>query len=107
MFHFTPAGPSQALFEVTDTLPFFEGHFPGSPVLPAIAVIEASCDFIQSLEPKPSSGRLTIENAKLSRPITPGMKIRLEARRLETRWEVRWWEAATDTEIVLLRIRFG
>ena len=65
---------------VTVNEPYFQGHFPSSPVLPGVLQIESMAQtaavlVAKSLDISDSSALVlltTIDNAKFRRPITPG-----------------------------------
>ena len=70
---------------VTMNEPFFEGHFPGKPVMPGVLILEAlaqSCALlaIMSLGPD-AAGKLTylmgIDQARFRRPVVPGDRLEL------------------------------
>jgi len=73
---------------VTMNEPFFEGHFPGYPVMPAVLVIEALAQIASILAWKmsgrdPSEGLLIffagIDGARFRRQVRPGDQLVLEA----------------------------
>ena len=108
-FKFSWLDSERAMLEIPRVSPFFTGHFPGRPILPGMMVIEASSEFILS---NPDFVRASLKlkrvgNAKFSSPVLPGMKVRLEGKRVGESWNVRWFDAATDTEIVVLSVAFG
>jgi 3-hydroxyacyl-[acyl-carrier-protein] dehydratase len=65
--------------------PFFEGHFPGHPVMPGVLIIEsmaqtAAALVISTLGPEagiPIVYFMSVENAKFRKPVTPGDQLRL------------------------------
>lgn len=70
---------------VTANEPFFEGHFPGQPVMPAVLILEAMAQtggilLLNGIENP--EGKLvyfmSIDNAKFRRPVTPGDQLVLE-----------------------------
>ena len=71
---------------VTINEPFFQGHFPGHPVMPGVLVIEALAQtggiLTQLSHQTDSSGKLfylvKIDNAKFSRMVVPGDQLTLE-----------------------------
>jgi UDP-N-acetylglucosamine acyltransferase len=87
-----PAGRLVALKNVTGSEEFFEGHFPGAPVMPGVLLMEglAQAAGIWLLQTAPDP-RLTevhlvgIDEAKFRRPVVPGDQLRLEVRILHRR----------------------
>lgn len=68
---------------VTINEPFFQGHFPGNPVMPGVLIIEALAQVSGVLAFK-SGGEgnaayfLTIEKARFRKPVVPGDQLRME-----------------------------
>jgi 3-hydroxyacyl-[acyl-carrier-protein] dehydratase len=70
---------------VTVNEPFFQGHFPGHPVMPGVLVVEsmaqaAAALVISTLGPEigiPIVYFMSIENAKFRKPVVPGDQLRL------------------------------
>jgi UDP-3-O-[3-hydroxymyristoyl] N-acetylglucosamine deacetylase/3-hydroxyacyl-[acyl-carrier-protein] dehydratase len=77
---------------VTINEPFFVGHFPGHPIMPAVLIIEAMAQtggvlLLQTVE-RPESKLmyfLSIDNARFRRPVRPGDTLRFEVRLLKMR----------------------
>ena len=65
--------------------PFFQGHFPGHPVMPGVLIVESMAQtaaglVIATLGPEagiPVVYFMSIENAKFRKPVTPGDTLRL------------------------------
>lgn len=78
----------KAVKNVTLNEPFFEGHFPGYPVMPGVLVIEAmaqvSAILAYVMRGECHDGRSLlffagIDNARFKRPVFPGDQLVLEA----------------------------
>lgn len=74
-----------AIKNVTMNEPFFQGHFPGYPIMPGVLVIEAMAQAGATLlltEIPDREDKLTvftgIERAKFRRQVTPGDQLRIE-----------------------------
>src|SRR6266705_121408 len=87
-----PTGRLVAIKNVTGSEEFFEGHFPGAPVMPGVLLMEglAQAAGIWLLQDAPDPGRLEvhvvgIDDAKFRRPALPGDQLRLEVRLLHRR----------------------
>ncbi|HEV7501207.1 MAG TPA: acyl-ACP--UDP-N-acetylglucosamine O-acyltransferase [Vicinamibacteria bacterium] len=87
-----PKGRLVAIKNVTGSEEFFEGHFPGAPVMPGVLLMEglAQAAGIWLLKDAPDPRRLEvhlvgIDDAKFRRPAVPGDQLRLEVRVLHRR----------------------
>jgi 3-hydroxyacyl-[acyl-carrier-protein] dehydratase len=74
-----------AIKNVTINEPFFQGHFPGYPIMPGVLVVEAMAQaggIIMLYEIPDREKKLVfftgIERAKFRRPVTPGDQLRIE-----------------------------
>ena len=84
-----------ANFYVRENLNFFEGHFPGHPILPGVIQVEmmaqASClgsayGLIKDLSGiKPQIFLCSVSNARFRQPIIPGMHLRIESKCVRAR----------------------
>ena len=94
---------------VTFNEPFFQGHFPNRPVMPAVLLLEGmaqSAGAICSLALKRDRAPklvyfITIDKAKFRRPIIPGDRVEYHMRRLARRRNMWWYrgEAKVDGQI--------
>ena len=80
-----PAKRIVAIKNVTINEPFFNGHFPGYPIMPGVLVVEAmaqtGCILLLSEIPDRQKKLVVftgIDGAKFRRAITPGDQIRIE-----------------------------
>jgi 3-hydroxyacyl-[acyl-carrier-protein] dehydratase len=80
-----------ALKNVTVTEPFFQGHFPGKPIMPGVLIVEAIAQAggLLLLTEVPNRDEMLmvftgIEKARFRRPVVPGDQLRIEV-------EVRAW----------------
>lgn len=70
---------------VTANEQFFQGHFPGHPVMPGVLLLEAMAQVggVAMLHPDENRGKLAlfagIDNAKFRRPVVPGDQVRMVA----------------------------
>ncbi|MBL4702077.1 MAG: UDP-3-O-[3-hydroxymyristoyl] N-acetylglucosamine deacetylase [Phycisphaeraceae bacterium] len=76
---------------VTINEPFFQGHYPGTPIMPGVLIVEAMAQLAgllvgQELE---HTGRLAVlmsmDRVRLRRPVTPGDQLILEAKTIRIR----------------------
>jgi 3-hydroxyacyl-[acyl-carrier-protein] dehydratase len=82
---FEPTKRLVAIKNVTINEPFFQGHFPGHPIMPGVLVIEAMAQagaIIMMSEIPDRTKKLAvftgIERAKFRRPVVPGDQLRIE-----------------------------
>jgi 3-hydroxyacyl-[acyl-carrier-protein] dehydratase len=82
---FEPRKRCVAIKNVTINEPYFQGHFPGHPIMPGVLVIEAMAQaggIIMMHEMPDRHEKLVvftgIERAKFRQPITPGDQLRIE-----------------------------
>ena len=80
------------LKNVTINEPFFQGHFPGAPVMPGVLIIECMAQVagVMIYRDMPDKDRKLIyftgiENAKFRRPVLPGDQLRIEMQLLNRR----------------------
>jgi len=80
-----PGRSAVGIKNVTVNENFFQGHFPGHPVMPGVLIIESMAQtagilVVKTLGPA-SAGKLvyfmTIESAKFRRPVVPGDQLRI------------------------------
>jgi 3-hydroxyacyl-[acyl-carrier-protein] dehydratase len=94
---------------VTINEPFFQGHFPGRPVMPGVLILEALAQVggVLAFKSLGSVGRplvyLTgVDAAKFRKPVVPGDKLRLEVTVVKKRppfWKMQG-KAFVESELV-------
>ncbi len=81
-----PGESLQALKNVTINEPFFQGHFPGRPVMPGVMIIEALAQAAGLLafatqggppDPDQTFYFVSIDKARFRRPVLPGDQLTL------------------------------
>ncbi|MBA3525581.1 MAG: 3-hydroxyacyl-ACP dehydratase FabZ [Sphingomonas sp.] len=85
-----------AIKAVTINEGFFQGHFPGRPIMPGVLIVEALAQAAGVLAVESlglaNSGKLVyfmaIDNAKFRAPVEPGVLLRLEVEFVQTRARV-------------------
>jgi 3-hydroxyacyl-[acyl-carrier-protein] dehydratase len=82
-----------AIKNVTINEPFFNGHFPGLPIMPGVLIVEAIAQaggllLLTEVEDREDKVMVFtgIERAKFRRPVSPGDQLRIEV-------EVMGWRA--------------
>ncbi len=94
---------------VTANEPFFQGHFPGRPIMPGVLILEAMAQVggVLALKSVPSAGKpvvyLTgVDHAKFRKPVVPGDQLRVEVEVLKRRspfWKMQG-KAYVETDLV-------
>ncbi|MEE4288625.1 MAG: 3-hydroxyacyl-ACP dehydratase FabZ [Erythrobacter sp.] len=85
---------------------FFQGHFPGAPIMPGVLQIEALAQSAAILGMETlglaGSGKLVlfmgIENAKFRSPVTPGCLLDLEVELVQSRRQVHKFSGKASVE---------
>jgi len=85
-----------AIKAVTINEDFFQGHFPGRPIMPGVLIVEALAQAAGILAVESlglaNSGKLVyfmaIENAKFRAPVEPGVLLRLDVEFVQKRTSV-------------------
>lgn len=77
---------------VTINEPFFQGHFPGHPIMPGVLIIEAMAQvggLFASINDEIGSNKVTyftgIDKVKFRKPVVPGDVLRMELKMLKCR----------------------
>ena len=77
---------------VTINEPFFQGHFPGHPIMPGVLIVEAMAQvggmLLMGAVPNPEDKVVyftSLNNVKWRRPVRPGDQLRMELEMLQVR----------------------
>ena len=90
--------------------PFFQGHFPGHPVMPGVLIVESMAQtaaglVISTLGPEagmPVVYFMSIENAKFRKPVTPGDTLRLTLTKDRRRGQVWRFQGVARVDGVIV-----
>lgn len=85
-----------ALKNVTINEPFFQGHFPGNPIMPGVLIIEAmgQAGAVLAAESLPGEKQglliyfMSMDKVKFRQPVVPGDQLMLELKFLKKRAKV-------------------
>jgi len=87
---------------VTMNEPFFQGHFPGHPIMPGVLIIEAMAQAggvlaLQSVPKDEVKNKLiyfmSIDKVKFRKPVVPGDQLRFELEQTRSRANIRAYSA--------------
>jgi 3-hydroxyacyl-[acyl-carrier-protein] dehydratase len=84
---------------ITFNEPFFQGHFPETPVMPGVLIIEgmaqtagAICALTMGIDRPPRNVRfLTVDKAKFRRPVVPGDVLEYHMQKINQRRTMYWF----------------
>ncbi len=98
----------RAIKNVTFNEPFFQGHFPGHPVMPGVLVIEAMAQaaglLTQLSEGEKTDGErpmfylVKVDNARFSRTVVPGDQLSLEVSLMRMRRNMGQYACAAKVD---------
>jgi 3-hydroxyacyl-[acyl-carrier-protein] dehydratase len=99
-----------ALKNVTINEPFFQGHFPGNPIMPGVLIVEAMAQAgavlaHASLSPKELDGLvffMGMDKVKFRKPVVPGDQLVIELKPLKQRLKVFKMSATAKVEKTLV-----
>ena len=99
-----------AIKNVTINEPFFQGHFPGKPIMPGVLIIEAMAQAggILAYESIPPDSRsrlvyfMGMDKVKFRKPVVPGDQLQFEVKILKIRSKVVkiYGRAMVDNKLV-------
>ncbi|MBP2649991.1 MAG: (3R)-hydroxymyristoyl-(acyl-carrier-protein) dehydratase [Firmicutes bacterium] len=87
---------------------FFQGHFPGKPIMPGVIMLEAMAQVggVAMLSTEEHHGKLAyfvgMDRVKFRRPVVPGDQLRMVAELIKARGSMGkiWAEAFVEDELV-------
>jgi 3-hydroxyacyl-[acyl-carrier-protein] dehydratase len=93
---------------VTMNEQFFQGHFPGHPVMPGVLLLEAMAQVggVAMLYPDENRGKLAffggMDRVKFRKPVVPGDQVRMVAEIIKVRSSMGkiWAQAFVDEQLV-------
>ena len=93
------------LKNVTINEPFFQGHFPGHPIMPGVLLLEAMAQtggvLALKSDPEPEKKVLyfmSIDKAKFRKPVLPGDQVRFELDLTKSRSTIRAFKAVAKVD---------
>jgi 3-hydroxyacyl-[acyl-carrier-protein] dehydratase len=91
--HLEPSVSVTGIKNVTINEPFFQGHFPGNPVMPGVLIVEAMAQVSGILAFKSGMQGNTVyfmsmDKVKFRKPVMPGDQLRFEVKAVQIRGNV-------------------
>jgi beta-hydroxyacyl-ACP dehydratase FabZ len=92
---------------VTINEPFFQGHFPGHPIMPGVLLIEAMAQTggVMALKSLPEGEAkkkvlyfMSIDKAKFRKPVIPGDQVRFELELIKNRGNIKSFKAEAKVD---------
>ncbi len=92
---------------VTMNEPFFQGHFPGHPIMPGVLILEAMAQTggvlaLKSVPQEEVKNKviyfMSIDNAKFRKPVIPGDQVRFELEQTKQRSNIRAYSAKATVD---------
>jgi beta-hydroxyacyl-ACP dehydratase FabZ len=96
---------------VTMNEPFFQGHFPGRPVMPGVLIIEAMAQTggvmaLKTVPPEQMKDKvilfMSIDKAKFRKPVVPGDQLRFELEVIKQRSNIMGFKAEAKVDGVVV-----
>lgn len=91
-----PGESSVGIKNVTINEPFFEGHFPGQPIMPGVLIIEAMAQTAgvtvmaaeEEHDETPHVYFMTVDSARFRKPVVPGDVVELHVEKIRSKGPV-------------------
>src|SRR2546423_11233414 len=104
-----PGASATGIKNVTVNEPFFQGHFPGRPIMPGVLILEAMAQVggvlafkSVKMEGRPVVYLTGVDKAKFRKPVVPGDQLRFEIEVLKKRppfWKMQA-KAYVESDVV-------
>ncbi len=98
--------PASRTFDVRWTVPerlsYFDGHFPGFPVLPGVATVDLTLEALRRALKRTSIRLIKLQNAKFLQPVRPGdrVEIAISPTTGENSWKAEWKVRSNEPVLV-------
>lgn len=95
VIEFEPKVKAIGIKNMTFNEEFFQGHFPGNPIMPGVLIVEAMAQVAAILAFKSGAqGKavyfMSIEKVKFRKPVVPGDQLRFEVNVIQARGSSVW-----------------
>lgn len=97
---------AHVVWKIPADLPYLNGHFPQTPIFPAVGIVDASTVILQKALQLESLRVKSVVAAKFLSPITPDQIVRIDWHKVsETEWQVEWKENSTARKLATLNLQ--
>lgn len=101
-----PDGRIVANWHVPVDLPYFSGHFPGSPIFPAVGIVDATLQTLRAQLKNPSLHLAAVSSAKFMSPIVPEQNVTVVLSPVGPgEWQAEWKDESKLLASLRLRCR--
>ena len=105
MVDIVPDVSAVSIKNVSINEPYFQGHFPGHPVMPGVLIIEAMAQTSGVLVTKTMGAQaegkmvyfMSVEQARFRKPVTPGDSMSITVKKLQNRGSV--WKFSGESYV--------
>lgn len=92
-------------WKVNKDIPFFEGHFPGNPILPAVCIIDISLYLLSLQNPEVSLQKIEIKRSKFMAMVRPEQDVEIVAESDDEKtWKVLWQAKKDQQKLVQISV---
>ncbi len=102
----TPTSTFKMSWRIPADLFYFEGHFPGNPVLPAVAIIDVSLEMLSQCLRQNNVQLAEIKSTKFMSPLSPGQQVEILAQKLADglSWQIDWTLVNTPQTVAKIHL---
>lgn len=95
----------QADLKIPVDWPFFSGHFPQNPILPAVSIIDLSLLLLQRQSKDVTFQRLEISKSKFIGKVQPGHDVRISVQSRDGKsWEIAWTGKSDQSRLAQIHL---
>ncbi len=111
ILEFEPSKRIVGLKNVTINEPFFQGHFPGHPIMPGVLQLEAMAQTggvlaMKSIPTEEVKKKIlifmSIDKVKFRKPVVPGDQVRFELEAIRARGAIKSFKAVATVDSVIV-----
>jgi 3-hydroxymyristoyl/3-hydroxydecanoyl-(acyl carrier protein) dehydratase len=96
---------ASAQFTINEKLPYFSGHFPNDPILPAVSIIDISLYFLNFIGHPFSYSNITVRKSKFMGKVLPNHKILISVLGNPSKeWQINWTSLSDSTKLASISL---